>query len=308
MFSPLTLATILGLVAKQEDLGCISVFSEEADLIMLQMSKIWPEISISSPSDTDFIESLKKPEGNMLIYSDNLLNLESYLEILKVIDALGEHLTWIFPDSVDLTNLPLRLDSNVVTLNKVEENQEIKLFENYKVKQGPLITIPYGLWRANEGLTMEETTKWSRRKDLGGAIIVDTVLDWYPALVTLADGTKTGMIAEALKAALSGYNASLAYTSPEDKRWGGLSGEINETTGLPLYVGMVGMLQRQEADTSTAGLTVTSGRSAVMDFSVGVIVDLVTLIHLPTSSNSATVDMFAFLTLFNIQTWQLFVL
>jgi len=84
----------------------------------------------------------------------------------------------------------------------------------------------------------------NRRKNLGGVDLYDSVLEWYPAMVNINETFKTGMIVEALKAALSGFNMTMKYTSPEDRQWGGQTDQIDNKTGEFIYTGMVGMLQK----------------------------------------------------------------
>jgi len=63
------------------------------------------------------------------------------------------------------------------------------------------------------------------------------------------------------------------------------------------------VLQSKTADFCTSGLTITPGRSRAIDFSIGIVVDLVTLIQLEESGGGSTVDFLAFMTVFPANAW-----
>ena len=56
-------------------------------------------------------------------------------------------------------------------------------------------------------------------------------------------------------------NFTTRRVQPEDQSWGSLS--VNDTTGDEYWNGMIGMLVAEQADISTAGLTITQERSKV---------------------------------------------
>jgi len=153
--------------------------------------------------------------------------------------AFSSDIYWLFPKRVTLSDLPLRLDSNVLSYEEDEENASLLLREHYKVKSGPLLTVAYGVYR-NGRLSIFEESKWKRRWNLEGAEIVETFLTWYPINVPTEDEKdRTGLAEDAVRIVLNRVNASVVLTSPQDGKWGGTTGQIGED-GVPIFNGMAG--------------------------------------------------------------------
>ena len=80
------------------------------------------------------------------------------------------------PNAQSLNNLELRLDSNVLMYNWLEDNTII-LDEAYRVSKSMDLTInPVGLWHPKARLVLTNIPFWERRRNLGGLQLVGGVL------------------------------------------------------------------------------------------------------------------------------------
>jgi hypothetical protein len=290
---------------------------DDAVDVLAALARIRPDVPVAAvvaPSAADLPRILQDLESKVLIFCQDVNSLSKLLVMNHMNHGggkqtswlLGSRFTWLLPESPTISHLPLRLDSHVVSM--LDQNGRVFLEENYKVKSGPLLKAPWGFWSEEAGLVIPQPVKWTRRQNLGGATIVNTVLDWFPVSLPNEEGTdggRTGLIEDIVQAILANSNSSLAFVSPDDGQWGGNTGEVDEATGVPLFNGMVGMLQRKEADICTSGVTITGARSKAVDFSMGVIVDLVTLIQFEDKSSGSIVDFFAFANVFPAAAWLL---
>jgi len=89
---------------------------------------------------------------------------------------------WILNDGLlNLTSLPLRLDSNVLTVS-CDDNVDCHIDEAYKVNSGPMLTKPFATWSEAEDLIVSNEL-WERRKDMGAPTFVSAVNELSPLLI-----------------------------------------------------------------------------------------------------------------------------
>ncbi len=152
----------------------------------------------------------------------------------------------------------LRLDSNWVLLEE-EKDGKIFLRENYRVNKGALMTTMLGTWiEPSRSLDVPIPSKWLRRSDLGGSTLTTTMLPW-PFLGILSDDglSASGFIPDAFKDVERALNLSKSVLlPPEDGQWGVRKCQDD----VCIWTGMVGQLERGEADVCTAGLSMTPER------------------------------------------------
>ncbi len=87
----------------------------------------------------------------------------------------------------------------------------------------------------------------------------------------------------------------------DEKTWGTRNGSD--------WSGMIGLLDKKEADILVAGLTATRERSEAVDFSVVLLEDVISLTVARTpvgEGQSADINLMVFLTIFTVQAWLAF--
>jgi len=155
------IASLLSSLSQHLEINSVIIFQQENDLNLLPyLFNNYPNMKLSAPSEYDFeFCLLENNEDNVLIFSDDTNVMKNAFKSMHYLKVIGHHVTWMFPKTVDLNDLPLRLDSNIMTFEEMDG--KITLQENYKVKGGPLITIDFGEL-AGEELTIFEPSKWNR--------------------------------------------------------------------------------------------------------------------------------------------------
>lgn len=123
--------------------------------------------------------------------------------------------------------------------------------ETYAVKDGPYIRQRIGTWSQDAGLTVKQSEKWERRKDLTAVTIYDALqVSSLAPLSTVTESNagvrNVGYLPDVLKDLSAALNVTVAPVLPPK----------NST----LANGMVPMLARMEADMCTYGLAVSIDR------------------------------------------------
>ncbi len=198
--------------------------------------------------------------------------------------GFGASVVWLHPeveeeDEEEAAPRELRLDSNWITFKEGEGNR-VQLREHFRVKGGRSMGAVLGSWtHQSGGLVVRRSPEvWERRSDLGGAVLTNTVLSWFPLSDLGPDGTQDGMLAEAFRYLQRSLNFSSVTVTPDDGEWG-VRRPLTPHGGDGdwYWSGMVGQLASGKADVSTAGLTVGAERHEAIDFTVGVVEETVTL-------------------------------
>ena len=210
---------------------------------------------------------------------------EASLALVKdaiVIDVGGAHVTvqkeecffrqgthWVVSENTPLQVPPaLRLDSNLYTFSPSGNNFE--LHEFYRVK-GQLNSGKLGKWQKDQGLQID-TPLWERRMNLGGITLKATTLNWtFFASPPDTNGVSHGLVPDVVGVLQTKLNFTTDWERPPDENWGSLmeNGSFN---------GMIGVVQRREADMAAAGLAVTLERGLAVSFTHAFAVSRATLI------------------------------
>ena len=80
--------------------------------------------------------------------------------------------------NVNVSDVSLRLDSNIVRVEENAGSDGYQLRETYSIKRGPKISNVYGKWSKNQGLSVPTTNVYDRRKNLGGVVLRDAILQY----------------------------------------------------------------------------------------------------------------------------------
>ncbi len=222
-------------------------------------------------------------------------------------------LYWILSDVKDQSQiqlLPLRLDSNLLTYDYYE-NDMIELKEWYKVKDGPLHMTSFGYWNDKDGLKMSFSSKWVRRRNLGGVLLKDGAVEFninnenrIMRLEKNSNGTfdLLGFFGDVVGILKNRLNFTTIATFAPDGQYGSPSNILPNGT----WRGLVGQLQMGLLDMCSAGMTLTTQRETAIDFTMGVVEDKTTLIVGKSSLTSrAPLNVWGFMTIFPIHIWLL---
>ena len=151
----------------------------------------------------------------------------------------------------------LRLDSNIIFF---EGNEYLyTLTDRYAVKGGIQMSQMLGSWRKQSGMRLIESShRWSRRRDLQGAAIVNTLAYYRNWAEPVYDGKGSlvgsqALIPDRLYAVAESLNLTIDTKLTPD----GQFGKLLENGS---WTGCVGMVVRDEADVCTIGLAWTVAR------------------------------------------------
>ncbi len=269
MLFPVELISALGVflgvrhVTVCDDVLTRGFYSQELSLLSKSFY-----VNVAAPTDTFLAK-----DGMALIFCP------SFHQVANVeVNKLDKHLHWLtsFPGGSDLESLPLRLDSNFYTY-VVSDNYYFLLTEWYKAHGGDLMSTHLGSWSPEHGLRVSVPFKWNRRTDLGGAVLVNGVLKGFWPPICIVTTTSTGMIetsgllSDVLDNLMGQLNFTVEHVFTEDGEYGQLSSSGN-------WTGIIRDLQDGNIDMSMSGLTITSDRSAVAGFTLGVLRDVVVIV------------------------------
>ena len=183
-------------------------------------------------------------------------------------------LVYDFFNNAILDQLPLRLDSNVMSLSN---QQGVFLVQEwYKVLNGQLLSSHYASWSPAEGLVVPVPFKWQRRKDLRGTQLSNAIVEnWIPVGMLHGDSetglSMAGLFPDVLQELQSNLNFTTSLTLVEDLEYG-----TKRENGT--WTGAVGLLQDGAINITTTGLTISLDRSLAIDFTIPVLEDGSTLI------------------------------
>ena len=171
-------------------------------------------------------------------------------------------------------NMTLRLDSRLYTYKS--EGNKIDLKETYAVN-GKKKVQTVGTWRGSTGLVVPTKSMWERRSNLEGMSISVATVASPPMQILHYDTTGEsitgggGLFLEPMNILAIKLNFSVNLMTPNDGKWGVL-------TKNGSWTGIMGMLDRQEADIAAADLGATEARWRVLPFSRTIAHEVVTLI------------------------------
>ena len=251
---------------------------------------------------SDFQECLTTDQNQMMKISSFpavvVCVAKSSFESVTALSPLKH--TWILPSQhMSKLNVPLRLDSKVYAYHW--ERSFITITEMYAI-HGNTIVAPILLNVHIENLKLFDfnTKMWERRSNLSQLQIRSATLPWVPLVEHHYNEkgdfeSSTGIIPDILDRLQELLGFELIKFEPPDGFWGGLDPDGS-------WNGLVGLLQRNEADLTSTVLTVTKDRADVMDFSHEVIEDKIGL-NTQVPDLGREVNYMAFIFIFSVDTW-----
>ena len=126
-----------------------------------------------------------------------------------------------------------------------------------------------------------------------------SVYNFYAYFTISGTLTYHGMFPSLLYSIQNALNFDILWTSPEDEQWG-----ISDEDGN--WNGIVEELRTNRADIATCGLTISAVRESVIDFTVGVINDPITLVKL--KPNGEEMNVSAYIYIFTPMAWLLIII
>ncbi len=204
----------------------------------------------------------------------------------------------LLPNQGDWSSLKLRLDTQLYYYDI--HTEAIIIHEVYAVRNGARIHREIGFWNQSLGLTIYEPSLWQRRHDLMGAQIRNGLMTWsvFNSMTLDKRGVVTsnvGIFADAMNRLAAKLNFTEVIYESKDKKWGGLNADGKTWNGL------INMLQHDEIDISTAGLTQFQERDAVIDFTIPLAEEGTTLIALRNQGQST--QFWVYFEIFPIHVW-----
>ena len=262
-------------------------------------------LSLTSLILTDVKETAESLARLSLSEELDLLVLPDISKTMELLSTLQEKLRifdskiqFLVPKQSDFSALRLRLDSRFYCFE--ESGNGFDLYEIYSIKDGKQITGLMGNWTAEHGLSHIEPRIWQRRSNLMGTILRHALLPWSTFNNLEPDGNggivnTGGVFAETMEQLEKRLNFSQVILKPEDGKAGGLEPDGKTWNGL------VGMLIRDEADISAAGLTQYFERDQVVDFTIPLVKEGSTLIA-PLNQGQET-RFWVYVNIFAAQVW-----
>ena len=201
-------------------------------------------------------------------------------------------------------DLKLRLDSNIIFFEeKVPE--QYSLVDIFAVKGGTPIELKLANWTTLNGFKFVRShNRWERRTDLKGARFFNIfgVHRLWANVTRDEKGNITGSngyYQDVLFLVLKRLNLTIITMEPKETN-------INKLLGNGTWSGVIGALQRKEADIGSSGLGLTSERAAYVDYTIKTQVrptPITLLAHIPKGSD---LNMWVYLQVFGLLQWIIF--
>ena len=157
---------------------------------------------------------------------------------------------WLIPDMINIDILSLRLDSQIF-LHRAISNDFIAVDEVFAIKNETRIRQYFSTFSNSMNLFVEvgEVNKWERRVHLMDAMLKATIIPGSKLNLLQPDGSYDGPFLDIFKSITAMTNLSIEFVSPDDNQYGAIPENSSS------WNGMVGQLQRREADIIPADLS-----------------------------------------------------
>ena len=170
----------------------------------------------------------------------------------------------VFMPKDGYNHLNLRLDSNVIFYDKLDEG-EYELLDIFAVKGGTPITLSLGRWDTDNGMRFEMSkNRWERRTDLEGAVFVNGLYSKgkWANLIRDQKGNivgSEGFMQEKLFYFTDRLNMTMKTVEYKNKR---------KLLRNGTWEGPFGMIQRGEIDVDSVGIGINIQRLSIIDFPI----------------------------------------
>ncbi len=155
----------------------------------------------------------------------------------------------------------LRLDSNVFTVSVYDKGGGCEITEHYSIKNTIWRSSSYAIWNPEKGLQIRaQSSIWERRQNLFGIELAVGTMTFNPFVVPASTlGIYSGLIPDIVAGLSEMANFTTKWQMPEDEKYGGPL--VNGS-----WSGLIGMIQKRQADLIAAALSITSERVEVVNF------------------------------------------
>ena len=206
-------------------------------------------------------------------------------KLQKILDYLSKNHSAIFTEStwyLWVESSKMRIDPKLVGLNSElnfvwEENFQTNIKEVYSLSSiRGLIENIHGSYNDTAGLVWKQKEKWIRRRDLHG-LKLKIILIQDPGYLNIDEGNSKlsirninkipwhGIIPDIFESIAKHHNFTYDLRPPRDGKWG------TYDTVSKSWNGVVQDIMEGVADMAAISMTITFGRSQVVDFSYPII-------------------------------------
>ena len=214
----------------------------------------WQNLCLTNHLDTTDLELAEpltrlhesRPRGIIFLGKGHTRLLQ---ELFNIASSMFTSESPVFMPREYLNATRLRLDSNILFYQHIEESGEYEVTDIFAVKGGEPRVLEMGKWNATNGFTFQNSiNRWDRRIDLKGVTFENSLGEGYQSKI-IRD--KNGTIVRT-----SGWFQDILFYLTDRINLKVINREIPPTNkGWKLlnngsWTGGVGMLQRKEADIS----------------------------------------------------------
>jgi len=219
------------------------------------------------------LEKLNHPEDKILILCDRFTgNILKEMEMER--KYFKEGFFWLMENEAILESFPLRLDSDVLLVNK--ELNVKTIHEAYQIPRYPQITVQPLAEIKEINVEVKDPIKWRRRGNLKGTVLSDSLLPWPGLNELMGNGSYTGFLADILQIMTRKANFSVLSIQPEDGIWGNIY--CDDSGSNCNFTGILRDIASGRADFSSAGIDHSPYYTLVLDFLPGLGSSHITLI------------------------------
>ncbi len=305
--APLTLPALTATVAS--DNGTSNILGLSFDLArvlshrnigaVVDEASSHPDVTLIPPSEGERIKDMVKSFGLDFM---TVINASEKLELVQHLVTSNVAVLADYESEIILRTLrDLRLDSQLYIYQSTAKGY--KLYEMYVIKKEVTVLQRIGEWTDQSGLHLYDHNIFSRRSDLRGVQLVDSVLPTSMlSLVTSADDRdnvieRGGYFSDVLSVLSDRLNFTIRTVLPADRKYGGMKSDGVTRAGI------IGMLANGEADISSGGMTITEHRMKAVDYSRPVGATRKTLITRADSGAAPAVHFWVYVGIFPKSVW-----
>ncbi len=237
---------------------------------------------------------------NALVYLDG----EECLSVATP-DLISERpdIVWVINTDMIKVVVPdyLRYDTKWIVASNTLSNGLIELFEHYAVLGKNKFAKRLGTWSPQEGLQVSKQDIWTRRQDLEGVTLTNAYIPLAPAIRRDKSSQKwVGYLPEILHAVQSRMNFTVRHYMPKSNEVG--ARRVHEN-GTEYWSGLMGELLSNRADVTFTGIIINEERARLVDFTMGVITPLLTIVVGTNMLPGSHINAMAFIDILTLEIW-----
>jgi len=207
------------------------------------------------------------------------------------------NVVWLVPkEEIHMsTPLSLHLDSMLLSY-EASVNFGYEIYEHYGFENQTHVESYLGNL-SEHGFALEKPEYiWNRRSDLNGVTLKNCALHWRKLNDLSVEGKPRGIFPEVLQMLQRSLNFSVEYVEPRDGTWGAFN------TSSQRWQGIIGETTYGNVHFASTGLTVSFERFEAVDFSFGLMEEILTLM-LPKETAGKGVNFKAYIIVYQLEAW-----